>query len=182
MYGMVNEGIRQFIEENHGEAAWKSICKKASVDITQFERMASYDDKLTYDLVGAISDHTDLPAEDVLNVFGDYWVSYAKASAFGNLLQLSGKTFVERIEGLDDMHDRILISMPHLKPPSFEIEEIGENTYHLHYYSEREGLAPMVVGLLHGLAKDTGETISVEHVTRKSDASDHDVFEVTLIV
>ena len=181
MYGMVNEGIRKFIEGNHGKETWKAICQKASIDVQQFERMASYDDKITYGLVGAICEHTELTAEEVLNVFGQYWVGYAKASAFGNLLQLAGETFVERIEGLDEMHDRILLSMPHLKPPSFDIEEVGEKTYDLHYFSEREGLASFVVGLLHGLAAETDETISVEHVTQRSEASDHDVFRVTLL-
>ena len=39
----------------------------------------------------------------------------------------------------------------------------------------------MVIGLLHGLAAETGETISVEQVAHKSDAAEPDLFRVTLI-
>lgn len=181
MYGMVNEGVRSFILENYDEQTWLSICKGAGIEQTEFERMAGYDDSITYSLVGSICEHTGLDAAEVLKVFGTYWVEFTGASSFGNLLRLAGRTFVERVEGLDDMHERILLSMPHLKPPSFELEEIGEAVYHLHYFSDRAGLAPMVIGLLHGLAHDTNEKIEVFHVTPKSADNDHDVFEIRVL-
>lgn len=181
MYGMVNEGIRSFIEKNHGPETWTAICKKAGLERAEFERMSSYDDSVTYDLVGAICEHTELQAEEVLKVFGEYWIEFVSDSNFGNLLRLAGNTFVERVNGLDDMHERILLAMPHLKPPSFELEQVGENSYHLFYYSDRAGLVPMVVGLLYGLAAKSGEKIEVTYITPKSPTSDHDVFEVTLL-
>ena len=129
MYGMVNEGIRAFIEKEHGPETWEVICKSAQIDQTTFERMTSYDDSITYALVGAICEHTGLSGEDVLKVFGSYWVEFAGASHFGTFLRLAGNSFVERIKGLDDMHESILLSMPHLKPPSFELEDLGDDTY-----------------------------------------------------
>ena len=181
MYGMVNEGLRTFIENKHGPDMWAAICKTADVDATSFERMTSYDDTVTYALVGATCEHTGQSAEDVLKVFGTYWVEFAGGSSFGTFLRLAGNNFVERIKGLDDMHDSILLSMPHLKPPSFEIEEVGPDTYHLSYYSDRLGLAPMVVGLLHGLADETDEKIEVEQIKAKDDVAAPDVFSVTIL-
>lgn len=181
MYGMVNEGIRSFIEKNHGPETWLAICEKAGLERFEFERMSSYDDAVTYNLVGAICEHTGMSAEDVLKVFGTYWVEFVSDSNFGSLLRLAGNTFVERVNGLDDMHDRILMAMPHLKPPSFELEPMGGDTYHLSYYSDRESLVPMVIGLLHGLAAETGEKISVTHITPKTATFDHDLFEVKLL-
>lgn len=181
MYGMVNEGIRTFIETNHGPETWGAICTAAGVERTNFERMASYDDAVTYDLVGAICDHTGLSGAEVLEVFGRFWVDYVGGSSFGNLLKITGKTFVERIEGLDEMHERILISMPHLKPPSFEIEHVNEANYRLHYYSERDGLAPMVIGLLHGLAAETNDRIDIKVAQSKADGADHDVFMIQML-
>ena len=180
MYGMVNDGIRTFILENHSEETWRSICAGAGLSQTEFERMSAYDDDVTYKLVGSVCEHTGLDADDVLRVFGTYWISYAGGSNFGNLMRLAGRTFLERLEGLDDMHDRILVSMPHLKPPSFELEDRDDGTYHLHYHSDREGLSSMVIGLLHGLAADTDEKISVSHVHKRLNGEDHDVFEIRL--
>lgn len=180
MYGMVNEGIRTFIESNFGPDAWQAICNRADIDVQAFDRLGSYDDSVTYSLVGAVSEHTKLPADKVLNVFGEYWIDYAGKSGFGNLLQLAGNTFVEKVQNLDDMHERILLTMPDLKPPSFEMEEVGPNTYDLNYYSTRDGLAPMVIGLLNGLAAQTDEAISIEQTQARSADQPCDVFRIVL--
>ena len=79
MYGLVNNGVRTFIVENHGEDVWNAICAKAGVDTQEFETMTAYDDALTYAMVGAVSETLDLPAESVLKVFGRYWVGFAQA-------------------------------------------------------------------------------------------------------
>lgn len=181
MYGMVNQGVREYILKSYGEEVWAKICSDADVQNLEFDRMASYDDAVTYKLVGAISEHTGLSSDDVLRVFGEYWVEFAGRSNFGNLMRLSGSSLVEQLKGLDNMHDRILISMPHLKPPSFELEEGEDGLCQLHYYSEREGLAPMVIGLLYGLANEAGEHVEVKQTAFKSNGEDHDIFEVKLV-
>lgn len=181
MYGMVNEGIRTFIEENFGQEAWQSICHEAQIGTTEFDRLGAYDDQVTYALVGAVSNHTRLPTETVLKVFGEYWVEYALQSGFKNLLKLAGDSFVERVRNLDEMHDRILMAMPNLKPPSFELDMINETTYRLRYYSDRKGLAPMVVGLLHGLAAQTQEQIAVEHLGPSDSDADCETFQIVLV-
>ncbi|WP_299952658.1 heme NO-binding domain-containing protein [uncultured Roseobacter sp.] len=181
MYGMVNEGIRNFILKHHDEEAWQAVCKKASVNDQQFDSMTSYDDAITYRLAGAISEHTGLSVDKVMTEFGSYWVDYAGASEFGNLMKLAGDSFLERLNGLDAMHARIQRSMPNLKPPSFKTEEVGDRTYRLHYFSHRKGLDSMVLGLLHGLADETGAKIQVEQVAEKSDTTDHSIFEIVLL-
>ncbi|WP_299850287.1 heme NO-binding domain-containing protein [uncultured Roseovarius sp.] len=181
MYGMVNEGIHTFIQANYGDGTWQSICDKAGLDRREFERMASYDDAITYSLVGAIVDQTGISQDEVLQIFGGYWIEFVNQSNFGKLMRMSGDSFVDRVNGLDDMHDRILLAMPHLKPPSFELEGVGDKTYHLHYYSDREGLSPMVIGLLYGLASDTGEKIRVTHLPATPETSDHEVFEIVML-
>ncbi|MEO1186428.1 MAG: heme NO-binding domain-containing protein, partial [Cyanobacteria bacterium J06636_27] len=54
---------------------------------------------------------------------------------------------------LDSLHSRVGVSFPKLQPPSFEAEELEDDTLNLQYHSTREGLAPMVVGLVKGLGK-----------------------------
>lgn len=51
------------------------------------------------------------------------------------------------------MHAGIDNNLTELRPPSLKCEETGPNTLLLQYRSHRKGLAPMVVGLLHGLGK-----------------------------
>ncbi len=65
---------------------------------------------------------------------------------------MMGSTLNDFLDNLDSMHARIGSTMPDLIPPSFRRETVDESSSILHYASERPGLAPMVVGLLKGLA------------------------------
>lgn len=176
MYGLVNNGIRTFIVDNHGQDTWLRICRKASIADEDFENLTAYDDAITYALVGAVSDELGLPVDQVLDVFGHYWVGFSKSTSIGKLVDQGAETLVDQIRGLDEMHERIQLTMPHLDPPSFEFEEMPDGNHRLHYMSNREGLAPMVVGLLRGLADECGVSIDVKHVDRKDDGASHDVF------
>ncbi|MEM9341629.1 MAG: heme NO-binding domain-containing protein [Pseudomonadota bacterium] len=176
MYGLVNNGVRTFVVDAHGEQVWREICEKANVDPDEFETMTAYDDMHTYALVGAVSETLNLPAETVLEVFGEYWVGYSKTTAIGKLIDQGGETLWERIRGLDDMHERIQMTMPELEPPSFELEDMPGGSRRLHYHSSRDGLAPMVIGLLKGLAEECGVEVDIQHLEHKASGADHDVF------
>lgn len=161
MYGLVNHGVQTFIVENFGEEDWRDICAKAGLSDDNFEGMLTYPDDVTYKLVGVISEKYDMTAAEVLRAFGDYWVDYSASSTIGQLLRFGGKGLADRLDTLNEMHERIKMSMPHLKPPSFEFEE-GENGEHkLHYASDREGLEHMVVGLVEGLGRESGQTVEI---------------------
>ncbi|MGZ2259697.1 heme NO-binding domain-containing protein [Roseobacter sp. A03A-229] len=181
MYGMVNDGIHNFILKHHDADTWQSLCEAAYLETQEFHEMERYDDSVTFQLVHAISDHTGLSAGAVLTEFGSHWIDYAGASPFGALMTSAGNSFLERLRGLDDMHARVQLSMPDLKPPSFKLERKAETTYHLHYISQRTGLDAMVIGMLRGLAEDTGEDIEIKQIAAKSEIVDHSVFEIVLI-
>lgn len=123
-----------------------------------------------------MSQKLEPPPEKVLEVFGEYWIGFSKQSAIGKLIDMGIETLVERIRDVDEMHERVQHTMPHLDPPSFEFEETASGDYRLKYMSNREGLVPMVIGLLHGMAKDCGVSIDVTHSESRADGADHDVF------
>ena len=101
-------------------------------------------------------------------MFGEYWVGFSKATAVGKLIDQGSETLIDRIKGLDEMHERIQLTMPHLNPPSFDFEEMPDGNHRLHYISNRDGLAPMVIGLLQGMAKECGVGIAVELASKPS--------------
>ncbi|GFE51452.1 hypothetical protein So717_32050 [Roseobacter cerasinus] len=181
MYGMVNEGIRSFVLTHHGAQTWDDICQIAALPDKEFQDMQRYDDSVTYELVGAISDRMELSDTEAMTAFGSYWIDYAGGSRFGPLMTRAGPGFLDQLRGLDDMHAQVKHAMPDLRPPSFTLEHQSEDIYHLHYVSQRSGLDAMVIGMLHGLAEETGESIDVRQVAEKSDGVDHSVFEITLL-
>jgi len=72
MYGMINKAIQELLTARLGEAAWKAICVRTNTDPT-FVTMAKYPDEVTYNLMAAASEALGLPADTLLEQFGEYW-------------------------------------------------------------------------------------------------------------
>ncbi|HSH03160.1 MAG TPA: heme NO-binding domain-containing protein [Anaerolineae bacterium] len=180
MYGLVNKAIHDMVCENFGEDVWEQIRQKAGVEEETFISMETYPDAVTYQLVGAASDVLDTPATDILQAFGRYWTVYTAEEGYGDLLNMSGHTIQEFLSNLDEMHTRVSLSFPQLEPPSFECTEVTDESLNLHYYSHREGLAHLVIGLLYGLGERFKVGVEVEQTADRNDGADHDIFAIKL--
>lgn len=178
MYGLVNKAIHDMVCSRFGEETWKEIQQKAEIGVDTFISMESYPDDVTHNLVKAASLVLGLPASEIMKAFGEFWVQYTSQEGYGELMAMSGDTLPEFLQNLDDLHTRVGISFPKLQPPSFDCEEVEEQTIHLHYHSHREGLAPMVVGLVKGLGTHLNTDVEVTQTQSKSDGADHDEFTI----
>ncbi len=178
MYGLVNTAVADLARAVGGEDAWTAIRTRAGVDEESFVSMTGYPDELTFRLVAAASDELGLSEQQVLTAFGRHWVQYTAQVGWGPLLQATGGTLPEVLSGLDAMHARVRLMMPQLRPPSFTCTDVTGSSLVLHYWSDRPGLAPMVVGLVEGLAELLGGSASAQHVRAAADGADHDEFQV----
>lgn len=181
MYGLVNKAVQGLICDRFGEETWNRILEESGVDIADFVAMQAYDDQITLDLVATASRVLDAPADGLLEAFGEYWTIYTAEEGYGSLLDSTGNTLTEFLANLDNLHTRVSLAMPDLRPPSFEYEEVSESLARLHYRSEREGLSPMVIGLLKGLSVRFKTPIDIKLVEDRSKGSEHDVFEVRIL-
>lgn len=178
MYGLVNQAVEELVRSQHGDATWELIKARAGVDTPAFVSMSPYPDEVTYRLVGAASEHLGVPAGALLEAFGEYWTLYTARKGYGSLLGLAGTSFVDFVQNLDHLHAHVSLSFPELRPPTFWCTEVTDRTLRLHYRSTREGLAPMVVGLLRGLGKMFDTAVTVEQVVERARGADHDEFQV----
>ena len=178
MYGLVNKAIEDLVCSRFGKESWEAIKRKADVDIEVFVSMDTYPDDVTYKLVGAASEVLGLPAETLLEAFGEYWVLYTGKEGYGEMLKMAGDTLPAFLQNLDSLHARVGLTFAQLKPPSFRCTDIREDSLRLHYYSDRAGLAPMVVGLLKGLGVMFETPVEVTHVSSRDNGHDHDEFLV----
>jgi hypothetical protein len=179
MYGMVNKAIEELVTRGFGAATWGRVCARAGVEDPVFIGNEAYPDDLTYRLVGAASEETGLPVEEVLHRFGVHWILETAREGYGDLLDATGESLPEFLENLPAFHTRVTLMFPELRPPEFSVSEMSEGSARLHYRSHREGLQPFVVGLLDGLGRRFGVEVRVEHDVRRADGADHDVFHVT---
>jgi hypothetical protein len=176
MYGMINEALKKMVMERYGQSMWDDIAQQACADDV-FLRMGQYPDAMTYQLVAAASKSLGREADDILQEFGDYWIDFAY-DAYGDLLAVSGSSFTDLIDNLNAMHTRVGQMMPDLTPPSFMLVDKAENSFILLYYSARKGLAPMIIGLLHGLGRHFNLQVEVEHLDRMPTYPDQEAFHV----
>lgn len=180
MYGIVNQGVKDLVLGQFGEDTWEQIRQKAGLEEEEFVRMSAYPDDITYALVGAATEVLGLSAEDILIAFGRHWVLFTAKEGYGDLLDLAGDRFVDFLHQLDDMHTRVQLSFPELRPPSFTCEERDDGSIRLHYHSHRAGLASLVVGMLHGLAERFHISIEIEHTPCEVETGAHDIFDVVM--
>lgn len=176
MYGMVNRAIEDLVVSSAGEDAWVQIKKDAGIDIPMFQDSTEYNDAITFKLVQAASEFLKQTPEAILHAFGRHWVLYTGREGWASIFNLGGENMVEFINGLDSMHARVQIALPNAEMPQFRVTE-KEDHLELIYRSQRTGFAPMVLGLLDGLAEQFNEKWDIEHVQFQHDVG-HDIFHL----
>lgn len=179
MYGLVNKAIKDLVVSNHGEDKWEEICRLSGFEDQEFIGMNPYPDKLTYDLVKNASQVLRADAAAILEAFGEYWILYTADEGYGDLMDLTGSNFVDFLSNLDMLHYRISNVMPELAPPQFSTRNQQENSVELEYRSHREGLVPMLFGLIKGLGKRFDLQVTIEHIQQKNEQNNCHVFLIS---
>jgi len=176
MYGMVNRAIEDLVVSSTSVEVWNQIKHEAGLELGAFIDSSQYNDDVTYKLVEAASKVLETPAEDILHAFGRHWILYTGKEGWAAIFDLGGDNMLDFINGLDSMHARVQVALPDAQMPEFSVIE-RTDYLELTYRSPRFGLAPMVLGLLDGLAEQFNEQWLVEHVKHKS-SNDCDVFHL----
>ena len=122
-----------------------------------------------------------ISAAEVLHAFGKHWILYTARRGYGAIFDTMGGSLPAFLANLDTMHARLSLSMPEMRPPSFVCEQLGDDQIRLEYWSERPGLAPMVVGLLDGLGEMYEVTLSIDQSLDRAHGADHDEFLVHFV-
>ena len=181
MYGLINQGLHDLAVQTGGEELWREIKLSAGVGLEAFVGMDTYPDDVTYRLVETTSAAMGISPAEVLRAFGKHWILYTARRGYGAIFDTMGRSLPAFLANLDTMHARLSLSMPEMRPPSFVCEQLGDNQIRLEYWSERVGLAPMVVGLLEGLGEMYGVTVSVDQSVDRAHGADHDEFVIDYV-
>jgi len=178
MYGLVNKAIEEMVCSYYGEDTWQKIKQKAEIEIEAFVSMEGYPDDVTHRLVKAASEVLDLSPSEVMEAFGEYWVQYTAKEGYGEMMDMGGDDLREFLENLDDLHTRVGVIFPKLSPPSFACTNETQDSLILHYHSHRQGLAPMVIGLVEGLGKRFDTEVDVTQTQTRDEGANHDEFSI----
>lgn len=173
---MVNNALQELVTQRLGESTWQRLAAAAGVEDGFFISLENYPDEVTYALISGAAAALDLTVEAFLEEFGRHWIAFAMRTAYGPLLS-APRSFSETLTGLDDMHKLIRRTLPRVNTPSFRFYPSSTGGT-LRYVSSRTGLAPFVVGLLHGLAEMHSMKVTIAHTIRRAPDTDFDEFEL----
>ncbi|MCH2136416.1 MAG: heme NO-binding domain-containing protein [Phycisphaerales bacterium] len=151
MYGLINIAIRDLVTSQFGQQQWGSILARAEVDDEHFLRMKAGDDAATYAFVGAASEELDS----------------------------AGKTLPEFLQNRDQLHTRVGMTNPDLRPQKCSCKEITEERPVPHCRSSRPGLHDLVIGLLGGLRNRFKVAAEAKQLASKDDEGNSSTFHVS---
>ncbi|HRH50827.1 MAG TPA: heme NO-binding domain-containing protein [Panacibacter sp.] len=179
MYGVVNKAIEDLVKANFGEEKWNAAKKRSGVKDDYFISSEPYDDAITYQLAGAISEEMNMPVEEVMIAFGEWWVLKTGKEKYGGLMEAGGNSLREFLVNLPLFHNRVMLIYPKLTPPEFKISDVESNSVNVHYFSKREGLKDFVKGLLQGLGKMYNTPVEIVLIKSRDAGDTHEVFNVS---
>lgn len=180
MYGLINRAVQDVVVAQGGEQSWRAVCEKAGLDTSLFIAFEQYPDAQTYALVGAASEVLGKTPAALMEEIGAYWSKFTVQQGYGHLFEMAGDSFRQVLHELNNIHARLMVTLPNLRPPSFDCVEREDGAIILRYYSERPGLSPLVVGLLRGLAARFGQEVAVTQTVSRQTQPEYDEFEIRL--
>lgn len=179
MYGLINAALRELIIARHGSAAWDEIAVVAAPDIADFDKMAPYPDELSFRILETARRVTGVEVDAFVDQLGEFWVEYTDAQGYGTLFDIAGDSLPDFLLSLNTLHARVGRSFSGLRPPSFRFDHVEKRDLRMYYLSERQGLCPMIFGLMRGLSQRfrTEVTVAEEACVRRG--SEHCQFLIT---
>ncbi len=86
--------------------------------------------------------------------FGQKFFEHCNSSGWKKILPCLGGNLRDFLSGLDNLHEQLLVRYPGMQAPSFRVEtKQGSDVITVFYYSIRDGLQYMVVGMIKAAAK-----------------------------
>eukprot|EP00043_Microstomoeca_roanoka_P028930 m.20146 g.20146 ORF g.20146 m.20146 type:complete len:871 (-) comp8816_c0_seq1:54-2666(-) len=179
MYGFIPAAALKFVSQlPNGQELLDEIHNRLDGVITT-NFYSQYDDAETLKVVQTVADVTGLSFQDVLSNMGGVQLGQFAEKGYLPLIKSLGVTFYELLDHIDSFHINLVHSYPNMKAPSFRPEIRDDGRVFLHYYSSRPGLWPYATALLETVALELyGMTVHFEHVLKKHEGHDHDIFEI----
>lgn len=177
MHGAVNQAIEDLVIKEFGQEAWLNIKSKAGFTEEMFLSNQPYPDELTFKLVVAAHEETNISVNDLLFAFGEHWILETGQKKYGAVLKAGGSEYYDFMIRLPEFHGIVMMLYPNIIPPEFHVVD-DNGVLKVDYHSKREGLTTFVEGLLSGIAKMFGQEVEIKTVAHKSEGASNDKFEI----
>ncbi|XP_055342760.1 guanylate cyclase soluble subunit beta-1-like [Paramacrobiotus metropolitanus] len=149
MHGLINRCLELMVIEKFGEDFWTKLKKEADIKLSgEFLTTEFYSDESTYKMVFAAERLTGVPADKILEMYGEYFYEFSVEFQYDKLLRVLGNTPEKFLQCLDTMHLALARVYPPMRPPLFTCKKLPDGDHVIGYYSKRPALLPIAVGLI----------------------------------
>ena len=121
MYGWINRSIGSLIISRYGKDTWDVILRKAGLDDKGYDwvRYEYYPDEYTYNIIHSASIVLGITTEQLLEIYGGYFIQYVKDEGYDNLLKCLGSDLHSWLCNVNHLHSHLSGALPKMIPPQF---------------------------------------------------------------
>lgn len=178
MKGVIFNVLEELVIETSGMDAWNNILQAAGSDGV-YTSGESYSDEELFSLVGAACNALNLPAEQVIGMFGEYL--FDQLDARHPTFVASAKNLKNFLMSVDTViHGEVLKLYTNPNLPRFKYIDHGDNKLTMQYSSPRK-LCILAEGLIRGAANRYGNSITIDHPVCMHNGADHCQLDVSII-
>uniref|UniRef100_A0A7I5EBN4 guanylate cyclase n=1 Tax=Haemonchus contortus TaxID=6289 RepID=A0A7I5EBN4_HAECO len=187
MIGWTHLCLSTLITRRYGAEIWEQIMRKAGfAQKSEIDVQVYYDDTETMRIFRTAAGILGLSVDDMWEMYGEFLITYACETGWDKMLNCMANNLQEFLDSLNSMHyfiDQIAFKSE-MRGPTFQCEAIGDGLLRLHYFSHRQGLFPIVKGLVRQVSRLLFEmdvklvVIERSQERRKSGMVEHVVFSL----
>lgn len=146
MYGLVLQGISEYLRMTLGDNKWEEIRQRAGIRYHTFTTQKTYSETIIPRLCQATIEMTGVSRDELMESFGSHFVGFVGGFSYDRMLRVLGRNLRDFLNGLDNLHEYLRFSYPKLKAPSFIVENETRHGITLRYRSRRKGYVAYVKG------------------------------------
>lgn len=156
MHGLICKAVEGFVRDQHGAAAWAEVRARAGLDFDGFETLRIYDSEVAEGMIDATAALLDRDRNAVFEDMGVWICTHPPLEAVRRLIRFTGKTFVNLLYSLDEVHDRACMAVPGLDLPRYRLETDASGQFEIFSRWRFAGAAAVLTGVLRAMADDYG--------------------------
>jgi len=159
VHGVIYAELKKFAEAKVGATAWPELLTAAGLASMSYDASGSYPDEHVGKIVAAASARTGVPAESILESFGEF-IAPDLLAMFPFLIRPEWKTLdvVEHAER--QIHTVVRAQHPQARPPYLRVHRTSAREVVIFYDSPRK-LCSVAKGIVKGLARHFGDAAAI---------------------
>ncbi len=159
MHGVIHRELKEFVDERMSDGAWEQVRADAGIEPKLYLPVSHYPDAEFDAIVDSIASLSGNDRRVVLENFGRFLAPELLGTFRSHVRE--GWDVLDLLENLAHIYERVGGQNEEAEMPTINCDRVVSDMVVFTYGSERE-LCPMGEGIIHGIADEYDEPLSIE--------------------